>query len=53
MCYFLASGGNLLWVVVWLVVVINYGLCVANGGNLLVILCRMEVIYYGSFCGEC
>ena len=35
-----ASGGNLLWVIVWRVVVIFMVHCVASGGNLLwVIVC--------------
>jgi len=30
-----ASGGNLLWVIVWRVVVICYGNCVVSGGKFL------------------
>ena len=48
MGYCVASGSNLLWVIVWRVVVICYGYCVASGGNLLkVIVWRVVVICYG------
>jgi len=42
MGYFVTSGGNMLWVIVWPVVVICDGLLWASVGNLLwVILCRV------------
>ena len=61
----MGSGGDLLWVIAWGVVVIFYGLlcgewwefvmgyCVASSGNLLwIILWRVVVICYGLLCGE-
>jgi len=41
MGYCVMNGGNTLWVIVWGVVVICYGLCVVNVGKFL-----------GLFCGE-
>ena len=41
MGYCVASDGNLLWVILWGVVVIFMGYCVASGGN-----------FYGLLCGE-
>ena len=65
MGYCLTCGGNLLWVIVWRVVLICCGLlcgelwqlvmgyCVASCGNLLcVIVWRVEGICYGTFCSE-
>jgi hypothetical protein len=65
MGYCVASGGNLLWGIVWRVEVICYvlfcsewwqytmGYCVASGGNLLrVILWLVVAICYGLLCGE-
>ena len=39
MGYCVVSGGNLLWVIVWRVVVICLGYCLASGGNLFGLLC--------------
>jgi hypothetical protein len=51
--YCVASGGNLLWVIVWRVWLSFMGYCVARGGNLLwVIVGRLVVIYYGLLCAE-
>jgi hypothetical protein len=65
MGYYVASGGNLLWVIVWRLLVICYvslcgdwwkfvmGYCVAGGGKLLwVIVWGVVAIFYGLLCGE-
>jgi len=47
-----ASGGNLLWAIVWRVVVIFMGYWVASGDTFLwVIVWRVGVICYELFCG--
>ena len=52
MGYCVASGGKLLWVIVWRVVVFVMGYCVVSVGNLWVTLWRVVVICYGLLCGE-
>jgi hypothetical protein len=44
MGYCVVSGGNLLWVIVWQVVVIFYGLLCGEWCNLCVIVWRVMVI---------
>jgi hypothetical protein len=46
-------GTAVLWFIVWRVVVICYGYCVASGGNVLCfIVWQVVVIFYGLLCGE-
>jgi hypothetical protein len=53
MGYCVGSGGNLLWVIGWRVVVVFLGYCMATGGNLLwVIVWREVVICYGLLGAE-
>ena len=53
MGYCVANGGNLLWVIVWRVVVICYGLLCGKWCNLLwVIVWRVLVICYRLLFGE-
>ena len=53
MGYCVAIGRNLVWVIVWRVVVFIMGYCVVSGGNLLwVIVWKDVVICYVLLCGE-
>ena len=53
MGYCVVSGANLLWIIVWEVVVFFVGYYVARVDNLLrVIVWGVVAIFYGLLCGE-
>ena len=52
-CYFVGSGGNLVWVIVWGVVVIFIGYYLEGESNLLLVnVWRVEDNCNGLLCGE-
>ena len=51
MCNCVAIVDDLLWVIVWLVLVIFMGYCVASCGNFLCGLWLVVEICYGLLCG--
>ena len=53
MGYCVASGGNLIWVIVLRVVVIFMGFCVASGVHFLPVVWRLVAICYELLCGDC
>jgi len=53
LCYFVGSGGNLVWVIVWGVVVIFIGYYLEGESNLLLVnVWRVEDNCNGLLCGE-
>jgi len=53
MGYFVARDGNLLWVIVWRVVIISYWLLCKEGWLILwVIVWQVEVKFCGLLCGD-